>query len=299
MGCEQSKPAPAKKKKASGNGGARKKERRNREEPQLSEVLAPKAHRRSTEGATPRTQPAEALPALTLTKAADDDDDEELSSINTASTEHPVTTPHNGNPLSGVDENAPDENEESHESCRGAGKKKKNKDGKDKKGKKHKKRHQKTAHQEDFLLGSAKPKAAPVMKLGAAKLERVGAWIDFSDNGQSPLGALLDPEDYHGQALRATEKERLVDSGVPMFAQASSMPLVRRRTRIVQPRRVSGNLLEFKPTDITVQHVPSPFGGFLDDMNQDDDDNGGGSMMPRNDIEVHSQQDMEDLLCLF
>lgn len=75
--------------------------------------------------------------------------------------------------------------------------------------------------------------------LSANKLARIQKWIDFSDQGTSPLGPLLSPQDVVGQAERDARLKEYVNQGIPLYAQANSSDPVTEseRKRSLAPER--------------------------------------------------------------
>jgi hypothetical protein len=80
--------------------------------------------------------------------------------------------------------------------------------------------------------------------MSSNKLARLQRWIDFSDHGTSPLGCLLNPQEYDEQHARDKRLKDLVEQGVPMYAQTSSVgettSIERRRSAAHKPDSTGG-----------------------------------------------------------
>jgi hypothetical protein len=85
-------------------------------------------------------------------------------------------------------------------------------------------------------------RAKELQSMSAAKLVRIQRWVDFSDQGTSPLGGLLDPEMFNEQLAREKRMRELVEQGVPMYAQTSALGETTKmeRQRSAQRLPVSG-----------------------------------------------------------
>lgn len=86
-------------------------------------------------------------------------------------------------------------------------------------------RRQRPKRPPSYLARMQAAKPTPVIPpprregMSSAKLARIQQWVDFSDNGTTPLGFLVDPADTVAQEARERRMQDLVDQGVPLFAQ--------------------------------------------------------------------------------
>ena len=62
-----------------------------------------------------------------------------------------------------------------------------------------------------------------IQSVSSGKMARIQKWIDFSDQGTSPLGPLLDSTSIEEQIERERRLKDYVDQGIPVYAQNSSV----------------------------------------------------------------------------